>query len=329
MTISASPRLFVSDQGSGEPLLLITGWTISSGVFEPVAHLYTRRARVVSYDHRGAGRSGFWPGPVSMAMLAADAARVLDERGIARAHVAGLSMGAAVALELALRMPDRVKSLVLIGGGAGGPSTSLPGLRPAASTAAAVLRDSVRHCTPWPAAALFSARFRDERPEQVEEFMPFFGRDRASPWTAAMQALAAACFARAGALERIAAPTLVLHGSEDVISPPANARLLATGIPGAQLRIVSGAAHAVPLEQPRATARLVLAWVDRHRHSEPAPQRPLEVISERLTRPLSLQAGALRNTRACFSLLAGAVWPASPDGASAPPRRRSASRRRS
>jgi 3-oxoadipate enol-lactonase len=131
MRTRSHPGLFVTGRGRGEPVLLITGWTISSAVFDPVASLYLPHVRIVAYDHRGAGRSAPWLGPVSMAMLAADAARVLDDRGLRSAHVVGLSMGAAVALELAIRMAHRVTSLVLLGAGAGGPTTITPSLRDA------------------------------------------------------------------------------------------------------------------------------------------------------------------------------------------------------
>ena len=83
MRTRSRPRLFVTDRGAGEPVLLITGWMISSAVFDPVAELYLPHVRVIAYDHRGTGRSAPWPAPVSMAMLAADAARVLDDRGVA------------------------------------------------------------------------------------------------------------------------------------------------------------------------------------------------------------------------------------------------------
>jgi 3-oxoadipate enol-lactonase len=291
------PRLYVTDRGIGEPVLMITGWTVSSAVFEPVADLYLAHVRVVAYDHRGAGRSAAWPAPVSMAMLAADAARVLDDRGIARAHVVGLSMGAAVALELAVRMPQRVKSLVLIGGGAGGPTMALPNVRVAAGEVGLVLRDTARHRHAWPAAVLFSPRFRDQHPDKVAEYMPFFARHRAPPWMTGWQALAIACFGRRASLARVRAPTLVLHGECDVMAPVANARLLAAGIPGAELRVVPGAGHAVPLEHPAASARRLVDWVHRHADAEPTAPRPLEAVGERLTRPFSLPAGTLRNTR--------------------------------
>jgi 3-oxoadipate enol-lactonase len=300
------PRLFLTDRGRGEPVLLITGWTISSAVFDPVADLYVPHVRVIAYDHRGAGRSGPWLGPVSMATLAADAARVLDDRGLGRAHVVGLSMGAAVALELAIRMPHRVASLVLVGGGAGGPATVRPSLRTAAGAAEAVLADSLRHHRLWPAATLFSERFRDEHPDRVAAYLPSFARHRAPPWTIGWQTLATACFGRRGSLHRVLAPTLVLHGELDLLSPVGNARLLAGGIPDAELHVVPGAGHAVPLEHPESSARLLVEWVRRHAGSEAAAPTRLAGIGERVTRPFALPAGALRNTRDAVALALGA-----------------------
>lgn len=307
MRTRSRPQLFVTDRGAGEPVLLITGWTISSAVFDPVADLYLPHVRVVAYDHRGAGRSEPWLAPVSMAMLAADAARVLDDRGIASAHVVGLSMGAAVALELAIRMPHRLKSLVLVGGNAGGPTTARPGMSTVAGTAGTVLVDSARHRQAWPAAALFSSRFRHEHPGRVSDYTPHFARHRAPPWMTGWQALAAASFGRRGSLARVRASTLVFHGGQDVMVPAANAKLLADGIPGAELHVITDAGHAVPLERPEASARLLVEWVQRHAAVEPAVPRRREVIGERLTRPFSLLSGTVRNTGDAAALAVGAV----------------------
>jgi pimeloyl-ACP methyl ester carboxylesterase len=294
---ASRPHLFLTDRGGGEAVLLITGWTISSAVFDPVAYLYLPHVRVIAYDHRGTGRSAAWPAPVSPALLAADAARVLDDRGLESAHVVGLSMGAAVALELAIRMPSRVKSLVLVGGGAGGPATCIPPARGAAAEIGSVVADTARHRRLWPAAALFSTRFRAEHPDLVAAYLPAFGEHRAPPWAILWQTLAVACFARGASLGRVRAPTLVLHGSEDVMSPADNARRLAEGIPGAELRLVAGSGHAVPLEQPEASARLLVGWVTRHADAAPPQVSGGDLIHERITRGWSLPAGALRNTR--------------------------------
>ena len=303
MKTRSFPRLYVEDRGDGEPVLLITGWTISSAVFDPVAAHYTDTLRVVSYDHRGTGRSDLWPTWVSIAMLAADAARVLDDRGIRAAHVVGLSMGAGGALELALRMPDRVKSLILVGGTAGGPATTLPAPGEAGAALGTLVRDTVRHRYPWPAAMLFSPRFREQHPDRVASFMPAFAAHRAPPWAAWAQTVAVSCFGRAGSLGAITAPTLVLHGGKDVMTPPGNARTLAAGIPDAELQLIPGAGHAVPLEEPELSAQIIRAFVARHAQREPPPRGLLTRTQEQLTRPLSLHTGTLRNTLDAVGLL--------------------------
>ncbi len=293
MRTRSRPRLFLTDRGEGEPVLVITGWTISSAVFEPVAQLYAPHVRAIAYDHRGSGRSAPWLGPVSMAMLAADAARVLDDRGLAHAHVVGLSMGAMVALELAVRMPHRVTSLVLVGGTAGGPQSRIPGLRALARTVGELGGD-LRGGT-WPAAVLFSETFRREQPGRVAALVEPFQRHRPPPWTVQSQTLAASCFSRRGDLHRVRAPTLVVHGELDAMSPPQNARDLADGIPGAELWMIPGGGHAAPLEHAEASAQRLVEWVTRHADVVPPQAGTLDAVGERLTRPFGLQAGAARS----------------------------------
>ena len=81
------------------------------------------------------------------------------------------------------------------------------------------------------------------------------------------------------------------------MSPAENARRLARGIPGAELHLVDGAGHAVPLDQPEASARLLVDWMTRHADAAPPQATGSDVTRERLTRPWSLPTGALRNTR--------------------------------
>lgn len=295
MQTHSRPHLYVSDRGAGEPLLLITGWTISSAIFDPVADLYLSHLRVIAYDHRGAGRSARWDAPVSMGMLAADAARVLDNRGERSAHVLGLSMGAAVAIEFAARMPDRVRSLVLVGGGGGGPTTSPPPVAAVVRSLARTLTESARCGGIRPAAMLFSDAYRERHPERLEEYLAHLARHRAEPWVAAWQALAVACYGRRRSLPRIGAPALVIHGGEDVMVGVRNARVLADRLPDAELQVMPGAGHAVLLEQPRATAALVTDWVRRHAGSEPPASSWAQATAERISRPFSLASGTARN----------------------------------
>ena len=154
----------------------------------------------------------------------------------------------------------------------------------------------MRHRRAWPAAALFSQRFRDEHPDRVAAYMPSFASHRAPPWTSGWQALAVACFGRRGSLHRVEAPTLVLHGGLDVMAPVANAQLLADGHPATpSCTSFPDAGHAVPLEHPEASARLLVDWVRRHAQVRPMTPRRRSIIGERVTRSVALPIGTLRN----------------------------------
>lgn len=294
MRTSGRPSLHVEDRGDGEPVLLITGWTISSAIFDAVLDRYVPHVRCVTYDHRGTGRSAPWLGPVSMAMLAADAARVLDDRGIAAAHVAGASMGGMVALELALRMPHRVRSLLLLGAGAGAPAPTPSVLRDRAVLGTRLARDLLGGRV-TAEAALFSPAFRAAHPERARELARPFLRHPAPPWSIWGQTIAAACFDRVADLHRVRAPTLIVHGERDLMVPLSSARVLADRIPDARLHVVRGAGHAAPLEAPGQVADALLGFVAEHADT-PLPDAPgtWERRRERATRPLALHTGALR-----------------------------------
>jgi 3-oxoadipate enol-lactonase len=257
------PRLWYERHGEGEPLLLITGFTISSVVFEPVLPLYGERFDCITYDNRGSGRSGAPLHLTSMPELAADAARLLDALGVESAHVYGLSMGGMIAQELALRFPERVRGLVLGGTTPGGPRAARPGLRELGAlgaAAAGALREPGR---PWLGSWLFSPEFRREQPERVRELLRHFDRHRAPPHGALAHWWATVYHDTVSRLGRIQAPTLVLHGEHDIMAPLANARLLAERIPDAELALVPEAGHAYLLERPEESFAALTDWLDR------------------------------------------------------------------
>jgi 3-oxoadipate enol-lactonase len=247
-------ELYHERHGAGEPLLLITGWTISAAVFEPVLDLYAEHFECIVYDHRGSARSG-GRSPASMGALADDAAALLTALRIPRAHVYGVSMGGMVAQELALRQPARVRGLVLGGTTPGGPFAPRLGV----ADVYAIARGGVEE-RGFRAPLLFSPEFRRAQPERVRELVRSFSAHRSSAAAISAQTLASARFSSLSRLGRLRAPTLVMHGERDRLVPPAASKLLAARIPGAELAVVPGAGHAYALEAPDASLELLLDW---------------------------------------------------------------------
>ncbi len=281
--------------GAGEPLLLITGFTISAAVFEPVLELYEGRFDCITYDNRGSGRSGAPLRPTSMAELAADAAGLLRALDVESAHVCGLSMGGMIAQELAIRFPERVRGLVLGGTTPGGPRAARPTLRELGALGAGAAGGWRDHRRSWLGEWVFSESFRHGQPERARELLRHFGRHRATPQGVWAHWWASVYHDTASRLECIQAPTLVMHGEQDAMAPIANARLLAERIPDAELCIVPGAGHAYMLERPEASFELLGDWLDRRSPiAAGEPRGGLAARAEPLTRALGLPIGAAR-----------------------------------
>lgn len=205
---------------------------------------------VLVLDHRGIGGSSAPDRPTTMTTYVDDALAVLDELRVERTHVYGHSFGSLVALELALTHPERVRSIVV---GAGRPEPS----RSIRSRGRAPLG------RPW--EQLYAEAFVREHPEAIEE-------DRRAtvrrPAGERRQAEAAKRWDPDDRLREIRAPVLVLHGSADRLTDPANARILAAEIAGAELVILEGAGHAFHSEMPERADDIVLDFVRRHRSDE-------------------------------------------------------------
>jgi pimeloyl-ACP methyl ester carboxylesterase len=102
------------ETGEGDPLILIMGLGADQTKWEEHVEAYSKHFRCIMLDNRGAGKSDKPPGPYTTEMMAEDTAGVMDALGIDRARVAGISMGSAIAQNLALKYPEKVRSMVLV-----------------------------------------------------------------------------------------------------------------------------------------------------------------------------------------------------------------------
>ena len=169
----------------------------------------------------------------------------------------GLSMGGFVAQLMALRTPERVRSLVLVGTGPGGPEhVAVPAETLDAWTANAHLQpeEFARRTMQFS----YSEGWADAHPELCEELIAARALNPTPPECWRAQFVATGPFLVAGApVEEISAPVLVVHGDADRVVPLANGLLLARRIPGAELAVVPGCGHIVPQERPEEFNRLV------------------------------------------------------------------------
>jgi pimeloyl-ACP methyl ester carboxylesterase len=246
-------RLEYEVQGSGEPVLLVQGLGYGRAGWGPARELLAQDFQVVSYDSRGFGESDIPPGPYSTPLLAGDAVAVLDAAGIESANVVGISLGGMIAQELALAHPDRVRKLVLVSTTPGGADAfPMPAQTVALMAQAAELAPEVA-LHRFVVNALSSGAPQSLVDEIVEH------RNAHPPDPAGWLALAGAgathdAYARIGGVE---AETLVVHGTEDNVVDPGNARLLAERISGARLELVHGSGHLLQWERAREFAALV------------------------------------------------------------------------
>jgi len=242
-------RLHWETTGSGAPVLLIHGLGLSGGAWWRTVPVLARRLRVITFDNRGTGRSQAASLAYTTEAMADDAAAVLDAAGLERVHVYGISLGGMIAQQLALRHPDRVRSLVLGATQPGGPRARRPDaevLEFLGARAQMRPREAARASVPFN----YGPRCRDEHPERIEEDI---ARRLAHPFSDAAygaQLYAGAVHNCYGRLDRIRVPTLVVHGALDRMIPVANAHLIAERIPGARLRILEDSGHLYPTEAP-------------------------------------------------------------------------------
>jgi pimeloyl-ACP methyl ester carboxylesterase len=256
-------ELFYEIHGAGPPLVLVMGIGYDSSLWtlQQVPALSTH-FRVVLLDNRDAGRSSRADHPYTIADMADDVAGLLDALGIQRTHLLGLSMGSMIGMEFALRHADRLDRLVLAG------------------PAAAPARSAVDPISIWswvkahdPTGAVFggqqftwlcsSAFLRNQQAVQDTITLLASNPYPVEPPAYDRQAQAYLRFDVLDRLDGIEAPTLVIAGEQDLLTPPWVAREVAGKIPEARIEIITGdgSSHLVPLERPDDFNQLVMTFL--------------------------------------------------------------------
>lgn len=267
-------EIWVEQRGAGPDVLLRAGLGDPVEAWEAQLDGLSGRYRVTALDNRGSGRTPLAEEPLSVPLMAEDAAAVMGALGIPAAHVLGFSGGAAIAQELALARPELVRSLVLVGAFA----------RPDAHFASMISSWRSMVQTATSERAVLEAFFlwvytprahADGTVERlIDETLAFPHPQSAAAFLAQLDV-----FGAHDALDRlpaIAAPTLVLTGGADMIAPERFGRAVAEAIPGARFELMPGEAHQPFQEVPELfNARVDAFW----QGVEPARPRPRRLRS--------------------------------------------------
>jgi 3-oxoadipate enol-lactonase len=225
-------------------------------MWDGLAQVLAEDCRVIAYDHRGHGGSDAPAGPYSMAELADDAARMLEELATGPVVWIGLSMGGMVGQELALRHPARVKALVIANATSGYPDAA----RALWEQRIATVRTGGTHAI---ADAVMGRYFHDDFRATSAATVARFRQRLVSTDTEGYIGCCAAVAAidTTARLPQLAVPVLVIAGELDQGTPPAMSQTMAQAIPGAELVVLADASHLAAIEQPAAFARAVKRFI--------------------------------------------------------------------
>lgn len=255
-------RIHYEIYGTGDPVLMINGLSAPAVNWLYQVRDLSPHYRVITFDNRGVGESDlpeaeFYP----TALMADDAAGLLEHLGVKRAHVIGASMGGTVAQELTLRHPGVVRSLVLACTWTKGDARFVRTVESWVSLTRSVTLEERFRDVLFP--MVYSPAFF-ERTGALQEVLT---RTLAYPFPTGpegMERQARGLLAWNGTrvkdLNRIKVPTLVLVGRDDILTPPAFSRALARVIPRAKLRILPGG-HGFFIEEAPVFNRAVLRFL--------------------------------------------------------------------
>jgi len=265
------PKVHVNDitmnyeqQGTGEPLLLIPYLTADNACYAFQVADYAKHFTCVSVDPRGAGVTDKPAGAYSTQLFADDIAAFMQAVKIDRAHVAGLSLGAATGMWLAAKHPDKVKSLSLHSGWTKSDpflKTVLQGWQTLAKALGSVTELVIQGIFPW----CFTPELYAAKPDYIESLAAFVRGRPPQPLEAFLQQSNAVIAHDAESqLGKITAPTQITFGRHDLVTSTRFADAMKNGIRKSETVIFEDCSHAPIYENVAAFNQKTLAFLQRN-----------------------------------------------------------------
>jgi len=250
----------VTGKSGATPVLMIQGLGASKNAWNLQRIAMATRFRIISFDNRGAGRSDKPTEPFTLEQMADDALAVLDAAGIETAHVVGASMGGVISQIVAVKFPHRVRSLTLVCTACRNHPWRQELLQTWAKTAADKGMIEVgKEAAQWVMS-----------PRSFRRLVPAFTwmgplaalRPRHS-FVSQIDAILNTREDLVDQLSTITAPTMVIVGNQDILTPRGDSEEIAERIPNAELVVISGAAHGLMMEHSSTFNRILIEFLQR------------------------------------------------------------------
>ena len=256
-------NLHYEEHGSGpETVVFAHGLLWSGRMFDAQVAALGGRHRCIAFDFRGQGESEVTADGYDMDTLAEDAAALIEALGAAPCHFVGLSMGGFIGMRLAIRRPHLLRSLVLMETSAD-PEPNALKYRALGTVVRIFGRRGFRMVMGRVMKIMFGRKFLEDPAREADRRL-WRERGMANDPVGIVRALNGVIDRRGvhDELGRIALPTLVMVGDQDVATVPAKAERIAAAIPGARLVVIPGAGHTSSAEEPELVNRELVKFLD-------------------------------------------------------------------
>ncbi|MFB0562457.1 MAG: alpha/beta fold hydrolase [Candidatus Lokiarchaeia archaeon] len=256
-------NMYYEIHGEGFPLVMIMGLGGPSAAWEKyIIDKFSEKFKVIIFDNRGTGHSDVPEEYYTIEMLADDTAGLMTALNVSRAHVLGLSMGGMIAIEFALKYPDRLGKLILCCT-SGGASRFVPPKSDIMQDLTGLMSGEPEEVMKTALRILYPEEFIAQNPDRIEEFFQEMRKSNISysPEGTKRQLGGIMGFDAHDRLYTIKKPTLIIAGKKDVLVPYENSQILAEEIPGSKLVLFDDAGHGLYSQKREEFCQIVLDFL--------------------------------------------------------------------
>jgi pimeloyl-ACP methyl ester carboxylesterase len=257
-------NIYYEIHGEGYPFVLIRGLSSSLNSWPPYSiNKFSKFFKIILLDNRGAGKTDIPDGKYSAKMMADDTIGLMDSLDIKKTHLLGFSMGGCIAQEIVLNYPDKVTKLILTSSWCG-PTHGIPPIpekNPFPKMTPLLQEGKYDDMAKILTNSLFPEKYKKNNPRIIEKVIKNYMDNAPSLKGFEGQSAYVESYDTYERLSEIKIPTLILHGTEDIILPVENAKILAKRIPSAELILFENTGHGMNIQENKLWTQKVIEFL--------------------------------------------------------------------